>query len=338
MNKNIFFTVFFSCTALVALEPGPVSITWGYSAQQGHRAHMEDFHSVEVPLTEDNAFFAIYDGHGGATVSTFLSQALHWRLARSLLLRHDVEESIVAAFEEQDKSFTFFKNMGSTAVVAYLDQRDTSDLHLAWVGDSRAIVIEDGLLVEETIDHKPTAESEKRRLMELNAPVSRGRMGGRLAVSRAFGDFFYKDEKNSGVIAFPSLKKIPAKPGQTIILASDGLWDVLTSEDVAVYAQMQVAHEYVFDARCDVRTGDEKLSLFANRLRSVAHGLGSHDNISVLVVQFDAVACKNAVTTMPPVSKDAPTEMQPDSKDVPTEPTPDANDVPKVASPDPKVS
>jgi len=52
-----------------------------------------------------------------------------------------------------------------------------------------------------------------------------------LAVSRAFGDFFIKAE-NCGVISEPYVSDVfEIGPGDTrIILASDGLWDIISGQ------------------------------------------------------------------------------------------------------------
>lgn len=62
-------------------------------------------------------------------------------------------------------------------------------------------------------------------------------MNGRLALSRALGDFEYKNNadlspKKQAVSAHPDLKmeSITADT-QFIILACDGIWDVLTSQE-----------------------------------------------------------------------------------------------------------
>ena len=51
-----------------------------------------------------------------------------------------------------------------------------------------------------------------------------GRLGGLLAITRAFGDRSLK--KNMGLIAKPEVKKIQIRLNHKfLIVASDGLWD-----------------------------------------------------------------------------------------------------------------
>ena len=54
-------------------------------------------------------------------------------------------------------------------------------------------------------------------------------MGG-LAIARAFGDFAVK---KLGVVATPDVKLIPIDSLLCVVLASDGVWDVCSSKEVA---------------------------------------------------------------------------------------------------------
>merc|ERR1719183_2163187 len=85
---------------------------------------------------------------------------------------------------------------GSTGIFALVDE---SMVVVGNVGDSRAIISsvsgneEEGLISRPlSTDHKPTVPSERQRILKAKGLVSRGRVNGMLAVSRAFGDFTYK--------------------------------------------------------------------------------------------------------------------------------------------------
>lgn len=79
-------------------------------------------------------------------------------------------------------------------------------------------------------DHKPNLESERRRIEGEGGVViwaGTWRVGGVLAVSRAFGDRPLKRY----VVALPEVKHQAVAAGdETIVLASDGLWDVLENQ------------------------------------------------------------------------------------------------------------
>lgn len=79
-------------------------------------------------------------------------------------------------------------------------------------------------------DHKPNRESERKRIEGEGGVViwaGTWRVGGVLAVSRAFGDRQLK----KFVIATPDVRyEAVAEGEETIILASDGLWDVVSNK------------------------------------------------------------------------------------------------------------
>ena len=56
----------------------------GSSSMQGWRISMEDAHTHILTLAEDKeaAFFAVYDGHGGAKIASHVSKHLHKTLVR----------------------------------------------------------------------------------------------------------------------------------------------------------------------------------------------------------------------------------------------------------------
>lgn len=64
--------------------------------------------------------------------------------------------------------------------------------HFFNVGDSRTVLCADGAVKFATRDHKPDDSTEFHRIQNAGGFVSRGRVKGQLAVSRAFGDMEYK--------------------------------------------------------------------------------------------------------------------------------------------------
>merc|ERR1712061_365328 len=138
-------------------------------------------------------------------------------------------------------------------------------LLLANLGDSRALVLresgeasakplvdKDGKamrlkLAFETVDHKPENPSETFRIEQAGGEVgihpddtaSKPRVDKQLGCSRALGDFSYKE--NPALI--PEKQKVSNKPdiyelscqfGDAVVLACDGVFDVLSSEAAAL--------------------------------------------------------------------------------------------------------
>lgn len=85
-------------------------------------------------------------------------------------------------------------------------------------------------MVALTEDHKPNQERERKRIEAEGGVViwaGTWRVGGVLAVSRAFGDRPLKRY----VIACPDVRHDNLDVGEeSIILASDGLWDVVSNK------------------------------------------------------------------------------------------------------------
>merc|ERR1719350_152033 len=79
-------------------------------------------------------------------------------------------------------------------------------VHIANLGDCVGIVSNDGDVSQRTEEHKPEGQNaEALRLQAMGAEVSGdGYLHGRLAVSRAFGDYcWYQRAKCYGVICEP---------------------------------------------------------------------------------------------------------------------------------------
>jgi len=105
-------------------------------------------------------------------------------------------------------------------------------------GDSRAVLSRNGEAVALSHDHKPFNAGEKERIENAGSHVKFNRVNGDLAVSRALGDFVYKrcdtvDAEHQAVTAFPEIiceQRLPAD--EFIVLACDGIWDVMSSQEV----------------------------------------------------------------------------------------------------------
>merc|ERR1719456_2009151 len=122
-------------------------------------------------------------------------------------------------------------HMGATATVALLRRHaGGSRLHVANVGDSRAIAVERRGGVRLSQDHRPSDPSEARRVKEAGGFVAMNRVNGELAVSRALGDHALKDK---GVSCRPYVCARDVTQDTAFVIASDGLWDSMDDMDVS---------------------------------------------------------------------------------------------------------
>lgn len=61
------------------------------------------------------------------------------------------------------------------------------------VGDARAVLCRNGKAVDLSVDHKASRADEQERIKKQGGYIVFGRVLGRLAVTRAFGDFDCKN-------------------------------------------------------------------------------------------------------------------------------------------------
>ncbi|CAL9057475.1 unnamed protein product [Musa banksii] len=118
-------------------------------------------------------------------------------------------------------------HVGSTAVVAVVGP---DRIVVANCGDSRAVLCHDGAPVPLSTDHKPDRPDELRRIEAAGGRIiywDGARVLGVLAMSRAIGDNYLKPY----VISEPEVTVTEREEGdECLLLASDGLWDVVSNE------------------------------------------------------------------------------------------------------------
>ena len=131
-----------------------------------------------------------------------------------------------------------------------------------------------------TKDHKPDKPEEKYRITQLGGKIYYDGYDWRindLSVSRAFGD----NESKAYVTHRPDLYKYKiTKRDKFMVLACDGLWDVMTDQNVV---------DFVLDRYYDMKNGDRinKRVNVSKQLAEHAIQVGSGDNITALVVFLD---------------------------------------------------
>lgn len=129
---------------------------------------------------------------------------------------------------------------GCTAVCAVVRG---NELWVANAGDSRCVFSRGGTAVAMTTDHKPNDQEEYARIIKAGGFVADGRVNGSLNLSRALGDMEYKQTKELGpdeqmVTAVPEVRKEVLQPGdEFILLACDGIWDVLTNQEAVDFVR-----------------------------------------------------------------------------------------------------
>jgi len=157
------------------------------------------------------------------------------------------------------------------------------------IGDSRAVLSRDGIAVDLTTDHKPNDPNEKFRIEQLGGEVEwcgmedectgeplldTGvfRINGNLAVSRSIGD----RSEHPFVSSEPEIRVISVlKEDEFVVLGSDGLFDVMTSQEVVSFVHNQIM------ITPDIR---RRRDAIAKVLAEEAIQRGSLDNVSVIII------------------------------------------------------
>ncbi|WVQ85699.1 hypothetical protein IAT38_007865 [Cryptococcus sp. DSM 104549] len=227
--------------------PSPHSPASGIAAQPAGSTVSSD-NEPEV----GNALFGVFDGHGGSAVAKFAGTTLHTRLAGLQSYKSgNYEEALTQAFIKTDEDLradpAFFNDpSGCTAVVGLITK--DGRIIVANSGDSRSVLGYHGEAKPMSFDHKPTNAEETARITSAGGFVEFGRVNGNLALSRAMGDFEFKQNfslapEKQIVTVVPEIHshKIDGEE-EFLVLACDGIWDCLTSQQVIDFTRRAVAN------------------------------------------------------------------------------------------------
>ncbi|WIA23188.1 hypothetical protein OEZ86_010079 [Tetradesmus obliquus] len=298
-----------------------------YTCRGTVRQVNEDRYDVKVvaPSSSDKgdpfAFAGVYDGHGGSAVADWLSQNLfavvgqHWQGGNA------PEASIADAYTQADKQLLVSKGFmglgergiggskcGATAVntLMFTAPDGTTQLLTANVGDARILLIRNGEAIELSEEHVPDKESERVRIERNNPnpklPMVRyiggtWRVGGLLALSRAFGDAYLKGSlqfegitaggdgysSGFGLVATPYTTLTTLTPQDSfLVLASDGLF-----AEEARGGGGGLDNEGVAEL-CKAAGKDADCAKIAETLAKTAVKVGSTDDVTVVVMRLGA--------------------------------------------------
>ena len=171
---------------------------------------------------------------------------------------------------------------GSTCLIV-IEYKENNELMLQIinVGDCRSIICNDTMSIQLTKDHKPQYPDERKRIEKLGGKIiedscyNEWRIGP-YSVSRAFGDF----DLEKYITYEPEIFKYKIKQeDKFMIMACDGLWDLLNNQDIINYILMKY---YDKDGnRININKN------IAKELAKIAIKEGSGDNISIIIRFFD---------------------------------------------------
>ena len=251
---------------------------YSYQEDKNKRDYMKNFHLITPKLNRDpaQALFAIFDGHGGRTPAVFCKD--NFDLVFEKYMREtkgNVEKSIKLTFEQIDSDLLAKlkedERMGSTVTMIYIsiNSMNKRRIYATNVGDSKGYLLQkSGKCIKLTREHTCKEPDEVERIKQKGGYVFNERVFSSLMVTRSIGD---KELKKYGVIAEPYISQlnIDNSNDNYIIIASDGIWDIIDEEKLSIFAKEDMPAE----ALC-------------KRLVKMSIEGGSNDNISCIVIKL----------------------------------------------------
>lgn len=262
-------------------------------SRKGKRAQNEDKHDCITNLDKTSPtydpnkgninYYAVYDGHGGKGVSAYLSSHLP-NFFMDKRVEYPLKKNFVKKVynfwqdELRTKYTEMATNAGSTCcVVVHYIEGDSEYLNILNTGDSRCIMCRNNMALQICSDHKPSEFFEYARITNMGGEIyfdGHDHRIGSLSVSRAFGDI----GEEPYVTCLPDIYKYKLCSGDKfIVLACDGLYDVLSNNEIVNFILMNCY---------DIKTF-ERINKHVNIAKKLAeHAIvkGSTDNVSVIIV------------------------------------------------------
>lgn len=258
----------------------------------GDRCHMEDTYVCIGNLAKNFGYdklneevvslYGVFDGHMGKAAAQYVRDHLPRIIVEDTDFPLKLEKVVMRSFKEVDtafaKSCTLETSLssGTTALTAMIFGRS---LLVANAGDCRAVLSRRGNACEMSNDHRPCCPTERLRIESLGGSVDDGYLNGLLGVTRALGDWHLEGMKEmSGgggpLSAEPELKLVTLnKEDEFLIIASDGIWEVFTSQNAIDFARRRLQEH-------------NDVKLCCKQVVEEAIKRGATDNLTVVVVTF----------------------------------------------------
>jgi len=248
----------------------------------GPMFQMEDAHLAAYPFNRSTrqGLFCVFDGFAGRECAQDATKVVPEVLAEQLAQRGgaekqtDLTDLLPKVFAEADERLKKHEDLGCTATVAFVweNENGTRYLQAANIGDSNIYLCRGGKAIMLSKEHKASSQEEHDRILATGVSIAQGatRING-VAVARAFGAHFIKSKK-LGIISEPYVSPVYelGKDDQFAIIASDGVWDVISGQDA-----------------CDLIKGDSDAATMASHL--VRHAVSNRkcmDNVTAVVFCF----------------------------------------------------
>ena len=225
--------------------------------------------------SDEGCLFVVADGMGGRAggeqasalaidaVESFMLETFHWFFQitgkeedKVLSEFHNALGQANARLLAEGEQHPELRGMGTTLTLAY---SLNDSLFVAHVGDSRCYLRRNHLLYRLTRDHSLVEEMVRRGALSAEAAEKHR---WRHVITNAVG-------ANSAVKV--EVHKVHLEAGDAVLLATDGLTNMLTDEEIARILQTQVDPEQA-----------------CRQLVARANEAGGKDNITVILVNYEA--------------------------------------------------
>lgn len=253
---------------------------------------MEDRH-ISLPefseiyrLEERLSFYGVFDGHSGSLAATYTTNQMPYLVAQELKKGNkssstDIDlyrEALETSFLKVDSNFGKKQLCSGTTAVCVLLKRDVlgnfQHLYVAWVGDSRCLLVSPTVHLQLVKPHKPDSVDERKRIESTETGGSviyvqgQWRVNGIINVSRSIGDYTVK-----AVIAEPDIVDVLLQNTQDfVLLGSDGLYDHVSENEI-----VDCVYKSIMD-------DEQCLEDIPKQLIELAKQGDSQDNITVILV------------------------------------------------------
>ena len=236
----------------------------GAHTAQGLRANNED----RLVVDRVNNVFLVADGMGGqdkgeqasGLAAEIIPRVVHDRLAA----QDDPGQAVQQALNEANQAIInagrnqpVGRRMGTTAVLAV--QR-ANQVYVAGLGDSRAYLIRDNRVEQLTVDHSVA-----------QALVASGVLSAEEARHSPWQNVLHKFLGCAEMVEGAEVRPFTPQAGDRLLLASDGLTNHITNDDLQQGAKQFADPQF-----------------WAEHLVQVALERGSRDNVTCIIVAFDA--------------------------------------------------
>lgn len=259
---------------------------------QNERKYMED-RTLVFELFNNIWIYCIFDGHNGHHVAEYLKYNI-FRLFKSNMseellnnktdinihflkmiikdiffkIDREIYEYLYSTKDQFKERFQSYMEIGSCSLICIVTHNAIYSINL---GDSRALLVFDDFNVKAlTVDHKACFFREQGLIIANGGNIECDRVEGCLAVTRAFGDFSLKKY----LLIEPEITITERHINQKyIIIASDGLWDVIENHEMSTIIK-------------NVENDELSPQELSNFICDTAIERKSIDNISCIIVEL----------------------------------------------------